>query len=82
MAQKYNYLRKIFEGRTVFSSGTCVEADFVQENLLLMIYVMKSAFKDRLGVSSLEVATKVLSSLGLNDAWQVLSLFGEEYVNK
>lgn len=82
MAQKYNYLRKIFEGRTVFSSGTCVEADFVQENLLLMIYVMKSAFKDRLGVSSLEVATKVLSSLGSNDAWQVLSLFGEEYVNK
>lgn len=74
MAQKYNYLRKIFEGRTVLSSGACVEADFVQENLLLMIYVMKSAFKDRLGVSSLEAATKVLSSLGLNDAWQVLSL--------
>lgn len=54
-----------------------MEADFVQENLLLMVYVMKSTFKYRLGVSSLEVATKVLSSLGLNDAWQVLSLFGQ-----
>lgn len=32
-----------------------------------MIYVMKSAFKDRLCMNSLEVATKVLSSLGLND---------------
>ena len=69
MAQKDNYLWKLFEGRTVFPSRACVEADFVQENLLLMIYVMKSAFKDRLGVSSLEVATKVLSSLGLNNAW-------------
>lgn len=77
MAQKYNHSLKIFKDGTEFSLLEVVWMQIlVQENLTIMIYVMRSAFKDRLGVNSLQVATKVLSSLGLNNAClgQVLHL--------
>ena len=41
-------------------AGSVPLAPPVQENLMLMIYVRKSAFENRRVVSSLEVATKVL----------------------
>lgn len=71
MAQKYYHFGSIFEDNRVFSPGTMWGQVLVQGKLMIRIYVMKSAFKDRFGV---EAAAEVLSSSGLNNAWQGLVL--------
>lgn len=73
MVPKYNHSLKIFEDRTEFSllevwGGGQV---LVQDKLMIRIHLMKPALKDRL---SMEVATKELSPLGLNKAWDRYSV--------
>lgn len=73
MVPKYNHSLKIFEDRIEFSllevwgRGQVL----VQDKLMIRIHLMKPALKDRL---SMEVATKELSPLGLNKAWDRCSV--------